>query len=94
MAITQATLAEEVLSSAERAVARGINRAAQLAEVLNALNRANDAVSAVRRLSANTDEHHRRLQAYLTKRIEAVLGSTKTPAQISLPDTPTTASIT
>jgi len=87
MAIVQASIAEEVLSRQERAVIRGVYRAAQLYEALIALQK----VSAVLRelVPANSAVKPESLKVaepialYLAKQIVTALESTKVPAPTS-----------
>jgi hypothetical protein len=84
MAITQAVLAEEILSRQERAVVRGIHRASCLADALNALDKTYVAYQSCGTGksgdSSEIDKQHMLLKAYLAKAIQNALVSTKAPA--------------
>jgi len=93
MAIVQASLAEEILSRQERAVIRGIYRASQLAEALNALNKTVSSLPSSGSQIANTNggltdtktkEQVVKLTAYLACAIESALINTNVPASVSV----------
>lgn len=88
MAITQALLAEEILSRQERAVVRGIHRASCLAEALNALEKTYAASQSCGTgksgESSVNDKQYLLLKAYLAMAIQNALVSTKAPASVNV----------
>jgi hypothetical protein len=86
MAVTLSTLAEEILSKQERAVIRGIYRAAQLNEALVLLQKAklsfNDHTNSSERTTDKDlmKSHVALLEQYLTDSIRIALVATKVPA--------------
>lgn len=85
MAITQALLAEEVLSRQERAVVRGVYRASCLADTLASLEKSFSAVQSCGSAnksgdSSATEQQYKVLKAYLVAATMNALVSTKAPA--------------
>lgn len=92
MAIVQSSLAEEILSRQERAVIRGIYRASQLAEALNALDKATQfttkscgaAESGDPSVNSHCDTNVANIRAYLVLAIENALVTTNVPGTVSV----------
>lgn len=86
MAITQAMVAEEVLSRQERAVIRGIYRASSLAEALKALESSylaiqSSGVGNAGNTSVN-EQSYKELKSFLVIAMHNALVSTKVPASV------------
>lgn len=84
MAIVQASLVEEILNRQEKAVLRGIYRASQLAEALNALDKVNLVVTsfgvADAKLPASCNQQYTELRTFLANAIHVALSTTKVPS--------------
>jgi len=85
MAIVQSSLNEEILNRQERAIIRGIYRAAQLHEGLVQLQKIQDHIDSISRTfgteNARRFDHVNSIKQYLAGHILEALNSTKLPAK-------------